>query len=635
MRTGSRIFSWFGQRPRERDPECWRQETMRVALRPRSGCLVLCLCLSVATLLLQSLWVPLEMTRGEAAAAGKSPDEQSDDLRLHRLAVRLEALNTQVQRLSSKTRLNRNDLSFLLQSFRQDQQGLAHLVERELQRVSQRLDRLALHHHHHHQASTSTPHMYIGPYNSKGLNKKCEVPTDPAYPVCAEKVEAMIRDTLSPLYEVISNSSSPAVKFIRSRVERMSERWTWAGKRMKQSRNKTVTPQMKVLLYLGALVGSVGQRLEATVDRGGPLGELVQWADLSACLTILGHNLTFSTSQHQLHSLIGAAPGQGSCPIQRPLTFDLIYTDYHGLAHLHRAMGLAFQHYQILDSFGTEPAFNLASYAHIRGYKTLWGSWGLQPLQYMTMFPHTPDNSFLGFVSEEVVKKEVRDGGLKPESYKKDRIAVVYGKQEYMWQGKSEYVEVISKELEIHGTVYQPPGQTSSLPSFVKNHGLLSQENFLQLLRRAKVFVGLGFPYEGPAPVEAIALGCVFLQPRFDPPHSSHNNDFYKGKPTTRQHPYAEQFIAKPYVWTVDMTNRTDIREAVKSILKTKVKPFTPPEFTCLGMLERVRNYITHQAQIGLLQHGARRQPFVSFLQPMGASLWPPAGASAVQLRWI
>lgn len=50
-----------------------------------------------------------------------------------------------------------------------------------------------------------------------------------------------------------------------------------------------------------------------------------------------------------------------------------------------------------------------------------------------------------------------------------------------------------------------------------------------------QVFVGLGFPYEGPAPIEAIALGCVFLQPRFHPPHSSDNNDFYKGKPTTRQ----------------------------------------------------------------------------------------------------
>uniref|UniRef100_A0A668S8U9 alpha-1,6-mannosyl-glycoprotein 6-beta-N-acetylglucosaminyltransferase n=1 Tax=Oreochromis aureus TaxID=47969 RepID=A0A668S8U9_OREAU len=389
--------------------------------------------------------------------------------------------------------------------------------------------------------------------------------------------------------KAISNNSSPAIKFIRSRVEKMSERWIQAGLRMKESSNNTVSTQMRVyvLLYPGALSGSVGQHFEAMVERGGPLGELVQWADLSACLTILGHNLVFS-----------AAPGRGSCPIQRPLTFDLIYTDYHGLAHLQGAMGLAFKHYQcrfrILDSFGTEPAFNFASYARSHGYKTLWGSWDLQPLQYMTMFPHTPDNSFLGFVSEGTVRK---GSELEPASYKKDRIAVVYGKQEYMWQGKYEYVKVISEELETHATVYQPPGHTLHLPSFIRNHGLLTQEHFQQLLRKAKLFVGLGFPYEGPAPIEAIGMGCVFIQPRFDPPHSSANNDFYKGKPTTRQissqHPYAEKFIGKPYVWTVDVTNKTDIHEAIKAILRSE--SFTPQEFTCVGMLKRVLGYITHQ----------------------------------------
>ncbi|KAM3591924.1 uncharacterized protein V6R79_009561 [Siganus canaliculatus] len=629
---------------------------MHVALRPRSGCLVLCLCLSLCTLLLQSLWMPLEMSREEPA--GRSPDEQGQrGLGFRRLALRLEALSTQVQRLSREredTQITRENLSLFLQSFRQDHQGLAHIVEKELKRVSQRLDQLSRHHHHQsHPPSTHDDHrLHTGP------NEKCEVPIDPAYPLCAEKVEflqarwhsdpcyafygvdgttcsiltylsqiedfcpprpgrnhsappwqhthppqsveAVIRTTLGPLYEVIKNNSGPAVNFIRSRVERMSEQWIQAGLKMTQG-NKTASTQMRVLLYPGALAGSIGQRFEAMVSRGGPLGELVQWADLSACLTILGHNVTFSTSQHQLYSVIGAAPGRGSCPIQRPLTFDLIYTDYHGLAHLQGAMGLAFQHYRcrfrILDSFGTEPAFNLGSYAHSRGYKTLWGSWGLRPLQYMTMFPHSPDNSFLGFVSE---KTEEREEELEAATYRKDRIAVVYGKQDYMWQGKSEYVEVVSKELEIHATVYQPPGsQSSNLPAFIRNHGLLTQNDFLRLLRRAKVFVGLGFPYEGPAPIEAIALGCVFLQPRFDPPHSSDNNDFYKGKPTTRQissqHPYADSFIGKPHVWTVDVNNQTDVLEAVRAILRTEVKPFTPREFTCRGMLERVHAYITHQ----------------------------------------
>lgn len=47
--------------------------------------------------------------------------------------------------------------------------------------------------------------------------------------------------------------------------------------------------------------------------------------------------------------------------------------------------------------------------------------------------------------------------------------------------------------------------------------------------------MGLGFPYEGPAPLEAIANGCVFLQPKFNPPRSSLNHEFFRGKPTSRE----------------------------------------------------------------------------------------------------
>jgi len=50
-----------------------------------------------------------------------------------------------------------------------------------------------------------------------------------------------------------------------------------------------------------------------------------------------------------------------------------------------------------------------------------------------------------------------------------------------------------------------------------------------------QLFIGLGFPYEGPAPLEAIAQGCVFINPKFSPPHSSLNTKFFKGKPTHRQ----------------------------------------------------------------------------------------------------
>lgn len=96
------------------------------------------------------------------------------------------------------------------------------------------------------------------------------------------------------------------------------------------------------------------------------------------------------------------------------------------------------------------------------------------------------------------------------------------------------------------------------------------------------------------------------------------------GPQISSQHPYAETFIGKPHVWTVDLTNKTDVRKAVRAILHTEVmnatmlllqhilytgvraniprlwvilqvEPFTPREFTCEGMLERVHAYVTHQ----------------------------------------
>lgn len=119
--------------------------------------------------------------------------------------------------------------------------------------------------------------------------------------------------------------------------------------------------------------------------------------------------------------------------------------------------------------------------------------------------------------------------------------------------------------MEIHGTVYYETQRPPEVPAFIKNHGLLPQRELQQLLRKAKVsrfrcsyeklnpalfsfsspspwplflvqlFIGFGFPYEGPAPLEAIANGCIFLQPRFNPAHSSLNHDFFRGKPTSRK----------------------------------------------------------------------------------------------------
>jgi alpha-1,3(6)-mannosylglycoprotein beta-1,6-N-acetyl-glucosaminyltransferase len=177
---------------------------------------------------------------------------------------------------------------------------------------------------------------------------------------------------------------------------------------------------------------------------------------------------------------------------------------------------------------------------------------------------------------------------------------------------------VILKHIEIHATVIADDNLTSNLPPYVINHGILPTEKLQQLLQESKLFIGLGFPYEGPAPLEAIAQGCVFINPQFNPPHSSANTKFFKGKPTLRQvtsqHPYTEDFLGEPHVYTVDINNLTHVDQVIKVALEAidnrQVRGYLPFEFTHQGMLQRVIAYIEHQ-------------DFCS----LSGSIWPPTSS--------
>uniref|UniRef100_A0A8C0Q8A1 alpha-1,6-mannosyl-glycoprotein 6-beta-N-acetylglucosaminyltransferase n=1 Tax=Canis lupus familiaris TaxID=9615 RepID=A0A8C0Q8A1_CANLF len=478
---------------------------------------------------------------------------------------------------------------------------------------------------------------------SEGRRDQCEAPSDPKFPDCSGKVEAVFRSNLSHLLELMGSGKESLI-FMKKRTKRLTAQWALAAQRLARKLGSAWRDQKQILVHIGFLTEESGDVFSPRVLKGGPLGEMVQWADILATLYVLGHGLRITVSLKELQSNLGVPPGRGNCPLTMPLPFDLIYTDYHGLQQMKQHMGLSFKKYRcrirVIDTFGTEPAYNHEEYATLHGYRTNWGYWNLNPKQFMTMFPHTPDNSFMGFVSEELneTEKQLIRGG------KASNMAVVYGKEASIWKGKEKFLGILNKYMEIHGTVYYESQRPPEVPAFVKNHGLLPQPEFQQLLRKAKLFIGFGFPYEGPAPLEAIANGCVFLQSRFSPPHSSLNHEFFRGKPTSRevfsQHPYAENFIGKPHVWTVDYNNSEEFEAAIKAIMRTQVDPYLPYEYTCEGMLERIHAYIQHQdfcAAPGPAPGGARapQSPFV--LAPNATHLewaqnasvapgaWPPA----------
>ncbi|KAM4602170.1 alpha-1,6-mannosylglycoprotein 6-beta-N-acetylglucosaminyltransferase A [Polymixia lowei] len=361
-----------------------------------------------------------------------------------------------------------------------------------------------------------------------------------------------------------------------------------------------------------------GFKIAENAFSGGPLGELVQWSDLITTLYLLGHDVRISASLAELKEIMRRVMGnKSSCPTQGDKVVELIYIDIVGLTQFKKTLGPSWVHYQcmlrVLDSFGTEPEFNHAHYAQSKGHKTPWGKWNLNPQQFNTMFPHTPDNSFLGFV----VEQHLNASDIKHiDDIKRQNQSLVYGKVDNFWKDKKKYLDIIHSYTEVHGTVHGT--STVHLPSYVKNHGILSGRDLQFLLRETKLFVGLSFPYEGPAPLEAIANGCAFLNPKFNPPKSSKNTDFFKGKPTLReltsQHPYAEVYIGQPHVWTVDIENPAEVERALRSILSQKIEPYLPYEFTCEGMLQRVNAFIENQ----------------DFCH--GQVMWPPLSALQVKL---
>ncbi|CAH2302512.1 alpha-1,6-mannosylglyco 6-beta-N-acetylglucosaminyltransferase B isoform X2 [Pelobates cultripes] len=529
----------------------------------------------------------------------------------------------------------------------------------------------------------------------EGQRDMCEIPRDPRYPDCSAKVEWMrSRWTSDPCYafygvdgtecsflvylsevewfcpvlpwrnQSINHFSKPVPKkqaafrtelsslldlmgtgkesliFMKKRLRRLEVQWLLGARRLESKLENTSKEQKQILVHIGFLTEESGDVFSPRVLKGGPLGEMVQWADILAALYMLGHSLKITVSVKELQSYLGVPPGRGNCPLTEPLPFDLIYTDYHGMQQMKQHMGLSFRKYRcrlrVVDTFGTEPAYNHEEYATLHGYRTNWGYWNLNPKQFMTMFPHTPDNSFMGFVTDELNETERQQVALS----KVRNMAVVYGKEAAMWkllQSKEKFLAVLHKHMEIHGTVYFETQRPPEVPAFVKNHGLLPQQDLQQLLKKAKLFIGFGFPYEGPAPLEAVANGCVFLQPRFNPPHSSLNHEFFRGKPTSRevssQHPYMEMAIGKPHVLTVDFNNTQEFEAAIKAIMRNKVEPYLPYEYTSEGMLQRLHTYIQHQSppcRFGFLPKG---NPAALHARNMTWCVSPVSSASSTSNR--
>ncbi|EGT41054.1 hypothetical protein CAEBREN_32321 [Caenorhabditis brenneri] len=424
------------------------------------------------------------------------------------------------------------------------------------------------------------------------------------------KMSSSIRRLL-PIFDGIPH-------YMKQRINRLWKKWKEGAHEVITKYPETMTQRKKlnVLVFIGFLANEQKLNFAKKSDHGGPLGELLQWSDLLATLSIIGHHLEVSTDKESLKSIVWKYMGRGPCQYVNGSRqqLDIIFTDIMGLNILrqrHRQFLMNNRcRIRLLDSFGTHAEFTTKSY-FLQNKRKLsgpdsqrnpWGGHGLDLRQHWTFYPHSDDNTFLGFVVDtEGVGENIQKTSTPS--------ALIYGKQKYMWMDAEKPIKLLKKLVKVHATVADLefiPKNSSSLFDDVQNHGFLNSEEISELLDKTTIFFGLGFPLEGPAPLEAMAHGTVFINAKFEEPKSRKNYKFLSEKPTLRewtsQNPYMEK-IGEPHVITVDINNEEELEKAIRRAIELKVflfsvfqpnilefqpKPYVPLEFSPAGMLLRV-----------------------------------------------
>jgi hypothetical protein len=193
------------------------------------------------------------------------------------------------------------------------------------------------------------------------------------------------------------------------------------------------------------------------------------------------------------------------------------------------------------------------------------------PLErFLTAFG-APQNTFLGYY----MTNSSASGSAA--ASKLDQ-GVIWGKDSKHFVGMEGLLRQVAKDVQLVST------STAQIVahSNIRWAGHQTAEGWLSLLRQSKFLIGLGNPILGPSAIDAMAMGCVFINPVYDKP-VEHN-----GFPFASQHPYAEK-LGAPYVCNYQQHSAQQLQECIKTALRTTLPRAVPADFTVEAHRERVR----------------------------------------------
>mmetsp|Transcript_37637 Transcript_37637/g.120726 ORF Transcript_37637/g.120726 Transcript_37637/m.120726 type:complete len:429 (-) Transcript_37637:1635-2921(-) len=203
----------------------------------------------------------------------------------------------------------------------------------------------------------------------------------------------------------------------------------------------------------------------------------------------------------------------------------------------------------LLDFFGAEGPRN--------------GGIAVPPKRILTAYPTFPSNSFLGFAYDESFSTMAK---------KKNQV-VVWGKDPKHFEGKERVLEAIADVAEVHVTLTKEnaPKSMRQKKINITYHGHLAKDDWHRLLAESKAVVGLGHPLLGPTALDAVAHGCVYVDPAYAKPVKGYWS----------QHPYLRDHLGEPYVCEAKIDDpRSYVRCVQKALLQEDLTPHVPADFT-------------------------------------------------------
>ena len=190
--------------------------------------------------------------------------------------------------------------------------------------------------------------------------------------------------------------------------------------------------------------------------------------------------------------------------------------------------------------------------------------------RFLTAFGY-PGNQFLGYFIDSTVFN-AHKGAVKKQQ------GVIWGKDpNHFSRGRDKLLSRVADLVELHSTASRAVFRHGN----VMWHGHQNKDGWLQLLAESKFLLGLGDPLLGPSAIDAISMGCVYINPVYDQPVRDHFKT---------QHDYAIAKIGAPYVCNAHLNDVKSVMKCVEFALQADLPPFIPPDFEHDAYVARVKN---------------------------------------------